>query len=57
MSISTFNNHTYNIQLKFNNTSTYMTILVIIVAGGATAEALYRASWCEVLCVGKSFWI
>jgi hypothetical protein len=38
MSISTFNNLAQNIQLKFNNTSTYMTILVLIIATEITLQ-------------------
>jgi hypothetical protein len=38
MSINTFNNFAQNIQLKFNNTSNHMTILVLIIATKITLQ-------------------
>ena len=38
MSINTFNNLDQNIQLKFNNTSPYMTILVLIITTKITLQ-------------------
>jgi hypothetical protein len=38
MSISTFNNPAQNIQLKFDNTSTHITILMLIIATKITLQ-------------------